>query len=75
MTCGFCAKDTPVGRVFIGVERAGGSRDCICCDCVLDLYVVMTAAGMRPLERVRKRSRSAPSKGMEIIRLDSRRKR
>jgi hypothetical protein len=73
MTCGFCAKDTRVGHVFIGVERAGGSHDCICCECVLDLYVVMTSVGMRPLERVRKPPRSAP--GARITHLEPRRKR
>jgi hypothetical protein len=74
MRCGFCAKDMPAGRVFIGVESAGGRRDCICCDCVLDLYVVMTAVGMRPPERVRKRP-GVSSKAADVVRLSPRKKR
>ena len=49
MTCGFCGNEVSAERVFTGVETGGGRPDCICCDCVLDLYVVMTDSGMRPL--------------------------
>jgi hypothetical protein len=72
MTCGFCANDKPVGRVFIGVERDASVRDCICCNCVLDLYVVMTEVGMRPLERVRKTPHSAPPQSAVVVRLNPR---
>jgi hypothetical protein len=60
MTCRFCAKDTPARNVFIGVSAPAAAVTASPANCVLDLYVVMRAAGMRALERVRKTPRSAP---------------
>ena len=56
MTCGFCGNDVSAERMFTGVQT-GGRADRICCDCVLDLYVVMTASAMHPMRPVRDRPR------------------
>ena len=47
MTCGFCANEARE-RAFSGIAVGGGRRDCICFDCVRQLYVAMIAPEMRP---------------------------
>jgi hypothetical protein len=59
ITCGFCGNDVFSGSVFTGVEAGGGRPDNICCDCVLDLYVIMTGAQMRPLRAGSNQPRSS----------------
>ena len=59
ITCCFCGADVDGGSVFTGVETGGGSPNCICCDCVLDLYVIMTGAQMRPLRAASNEPRSS----------------
>jgi hypothetical protein len=68
MTCGFCGNDVSAERAFIGVEDSAGRPDCICCDCVLDLYVVMTASAMRPLRPPRDPTHAFSRLG-QVIRL------
>jgi hypothetical protein len=67
MTCGFCAKEARE-RAFTGRGRGGGRRDCICYDCVCELYVAMIAPEMQPPQPIRNPAR-ALAPGGRIIRL------
>jgi len=51
MTCGFCANEARE-RAFTGVA-SGGRCDCICYDCVRELYVAMIVSEMGPPQPVR----------------------
>ncbi len=52
MNCGFCTKEVPAARAFIDVARGSGLGDCICYECVTELYSIlrgMEMATLRPL--------------------------
>jgi hypothetical protein len=57
MICGFCGKDA--NYTFTGLADGAEQGDCICYDCVRDLYIAMIAAEM--LQRRRFREPPHPS--------------
>lgn len=71
MTCGFCANEARE-RAFTGIAGGDGRRDCICFDCVRELYVAMIAPEIRPPRPVRNPIRPS-SQSAQVIRLDPRR--